>query len=64
MEESLLTMWKNILKIDDIGTNEDFFELGGDSLSAIRLLSQIKTNFDVTISIANIFSNSTIILSV
>lgn len=60
LEESLLTMWKNILKIDDIGTNEDFFELGGDSLSAIRLLSQIKTNFDVTISIANIFSNSTI----
>ena len=59
-EEILLDMWKNILNINDIGTNEDFFEIGGDSLSAIRLLSNIKNTFNIDISISDIFNNSTI----
>ena len=59
-EEILVDMWKNILNINDIGTNEDFFEIGGDSLSAIRLLSNIKNTFNIDISISDIFNNSTI----
>ncbi|QUH28820.1 non-ribosomal peptide synthetase [Vallitalea guaymasensis] len=38
LEEELVKIWKEILGISSIGINEDFFELGGDSLKAIRLV--------------------------
>lgn len=36
-EEKLLQIWKNILKIDDININDNFFDIGGDSVSAISM---------------------------
>lgn len=45
-EKELIKIWKNIFKIEEIGTNFSFFELGGDSLLAIKLLSDIKDIFN------------------
>lgn len=59
-EKRLLKLWKNIFKLDTIGINFDFFELGGDSLLAIKLLSDIKDNFDLDLNISTIYSNPTI----
>lgn len=36
-EEKLLQIWKNILKIDDIDINDNFFDIGGDSVAAISM---------------------------
>ena len=36
-EEKLLQIWKNILGIDDININDNFFDIGGDSISAIQM---------------------------
>jgi acyl-CoA synthetase (AMP-forming)/AMP-acid ligase II/thioesterase domain-containing protein len=39
-EEKLLELWRKILGLDRITTGDDFFDLGGDSLSAAHMLTQ------------------------
>ena len=59
-EKELVKIWKKIFKLDELGTNFNFFELGGDSLLAIQLLSDIKDSFSVDLNISSIYSNPTI----
>ncbi|MFA6308744.1 MAG: amino acid adenylation domain-containing protein [Clostridia bacterium] len=59
-EEILLMIWKEILEINRIGINNNFFELGGDSLKAISLVSKIQKEFNKEISISEIFKSPTI----
>ncbi len=47
LEESLLNSWKQVLNNNDIGIDDDFFEVGGDSFSAIRLSRSIKGGLPV-----------------
>ncbi len=39
IEEKICNAFEKVLKLDRVGTNDDFYELGGDSLSAIELIS-------------------------
>ncbi len=39
-EETLAEIWQSVLGLDRVGVHDDFFELGGDSLSSIRVLSR------------------------
>jgi non-ribosomal peptide synthase protein (TIGR01720 family) len=39
-ERTLIEIWSDVLGIDEINVNDDFFELGGDSLLSIRILSK------------------------
>lgn len=43
IEAKLVKIWKQILKINKIGIDDDFFELGGDSLCAIQLQVNLLT---------------------
>jgi acyl carrier protein len=56
-ERKLIDMWSQQLNIDskNIGVTSDFFELGGDSLLSIRLVSSIRSEFDVELSTKTIF---------
>lgn len=60
MEVQLAEMWQNILGIELISTNENFFEIGGDSLYAINLISRIYKVLNVEISISSLFQYPTI----
>lgn len=58
-EEKLLQIWKNILRLDKIELTDNFFDIGGDSLSAINLqLEAIKYGLDF--EYADIFNYPTI----
>lgn len=59
-EIKLANLWKNIFNIDKVGNNYDFFELGGDSLLAIKLISIINDTFSVNITVADVFKYSTL----
>jgi non-ribosomal peptide synthase protein (TIGR01720 family) len=39
-EEALLRIWQDVLGMDEIGVHDDFFEIGGDSLLSIRVISR------------------------
>ena len=59
-EQALVDIWKKLLSLDGIGVNDDFFDLGGHSLSATRLVSHIRKEFDVEIPLRVIFETPTI----
>lgn len=48
------------LEIEDVGSNSDFFRLGGQSISAARLLSLIRQQFATHIPFADFFVNPTL----
>ncbi|MCK4257933.1 MAG: amino acid adenylation domain-containing protein [Halanaerobiales bacterium] len=59
-EEKLVTIWSEILGIEEIGVRDNFFTLGGQSLKAMSLLSKITVVFNVEISFKEIFNHPTI----
>ena len=59
-EIALIEIFESVLGCDKIGINDDFFELGGDSLIATTLIAKIKENFLVDINISEIFNLTTV----
>lgn len=59
-EQRLLELWKEVLDIQNIGINDDFFELGGDSFNATILISMIEQEFNVELSVMDAFKTPTI----
>lgn len=57
LEKQLCKIWFEVLNIekDKLGIYDDFFSLGGDSISAIRLVSKINTVFSTTLNVREIF---------
>lgn len=51
VEKALQKIWQNILEIDNISVLDDFLELGGHSLTMLRLLPLIEAKFNVEISL-------------
>ena len=59
--EKLLTLiWKDVLALEAVGVYEDFFALGGNSLSGAKLLSRINHNFCIRIPLRNLFDKPTV----
>lgn len=58
--ERLRELWARTLGIDDIALDDDFFDLGGNSLSAIELMSQVREVFDVELTIGFLFEAPTL----
>jgi len=59
-EELLATMWRDILKIEQVGIHDNFFESGGHSLLATSLISQIRKTFQIDIPLNAFFEAPTI----
>lgn len=57
-EKKLAKLWKEILVVEQVGRNDDFFELGGDSLQAISLIRQIEKEFRMELQIKDIYECS------
>ncbi len=53
-------MWKDVLGIEKIGINHNFFEAGGHSLKAFSLVSKIHKELNVEIPLKQIFNFPTI----
>ena len=59
-EERLVSVWLTLLNLTEVGTDEDFFSVGGHSLKAIQLVSAIYKQLDYKLTIREVFSHSTI----
>ena len=57
VEEKIANIWSAILNIEKMGIQDDFFELGGSSLSAIKLIGQYNKVFNKRVTINEIFAN-------
>jgi amino acid adenylation domain-containing protein len=60
LQKTLVDIWQPFFGLDSIGIRDDFFELGGDSLKAITMVSKIREKIDVELSLTTFFSHPTI----
>ncbi|MCB5909710.1 type I polyketide synthase [Streptomyces pinistramenti] len=60
LERSVAACWENLLGSEPIGVHDSFFELGGDSLIALRLLPLVGERHGVELSTAEFFAAPTI----
>jgi len=60
MERKIAEIWQKLLGIDQLGVEDDFFELGGHSLLATQLFSKLRAEFQVEISVRNLFEMATV----
>ena len=59
-ESQLVAIWQKLLQLEKIGVRDNFFDLGGHSIKAIKLSHDISTVFELDVSIKNIFVYPTI----
>ena len=59
-EARLATLWRQVLGVEEISTTTDFFDAGGHSLLAAKLLSQIEKAFGRKLSLAALLQAPTI----
>ncbi|WP_406643191.1 amino acid adenylation domain-containing protein [Amycolatopsis sp. WGS_07] len=60
IEAEVAEVWCDLLQVSQLGRNQNFFTVGGTSLSALQLLQRIKTRFGVAISVRQFFDAPTI----
>jgi pimeloyl-ACP methyl ester carboxylesterase len=62
IEKQLVKIWSEILDVrqENIGINDDFFKLGGNSILSIKLLSKINHIFNSQLKISDLFVSKTI----
>ncbi|MGE5343493.1 MAG: amino acid adenylation domain-containing protein [Candidatus Omnitrophota bacterium] len=59
-EEKLAALWADILDVEKVGVESNFFELGGNSLSLIKMNSKLNQVFDKDIPVGSLFRLTTI----
>ena len=59
-QEQLADIWKEVLGLNRVGIHDNFFEMGGDSLSATRAFARINRALGVKLSLRHIFEHPTI----
>ena len=58
LEEQLVEIFKELLGLDRVGIHDNFFQLGGHSLQAIRLISRIRADLSVDLPLRLFFESS------
>ena len=58
-EKQLVSIWSELLKVETVSINDNFFKLGGDSIISIQLVSKIRSK-GFHLSVKDVFNNPTI----
>ena len=60
VEQKLAGMWREVLKVGEVGVDQNFFELGGHSLLVLQVMVRIRREFDVELGVRTMFEEPTI----
>jgi acyl carrier protein len=60
LEEKLVEIWQDVLELDEIGVNDSFLDLGGNSLLAARIIARVIDTMQVEIPLRLLFESPTI----
>ncbi|MBE5228530.1 MAG: amino acid adenylation domain-containing protein [Microcystis aeruginosa PMC 728.11] len=60
IEEMLVQIWTEILKVEQVGIYDNFFEIGGHSLLATQLVSRIRSLFKIELPLRSLFGAATV----
>jgi amino acid adenylation domain-containing protein len=59
-EEALASIWREVLKTEQVGLNDNFFDLGGHSLLVVQLQSRIRKRFNRQVTLVELFQKPTV----
>ncbi|MCP4153633.1 MAG: hypothetical protein GY757_38245, partial [bacterium] len=59
VEETLAAVWQQVLNTGEISVNDNFFNLGGDSIKTIQIASRLR-KYDLQLNIQDLFTHQTI----
>jgi len=60
LEQTIVTIWQQVLRIDNVGTQDTFFELGGDSLLVVQVQNQLAKVLNRPVPVSILFQYPTI----
>jgi acyl-coenzyme A synthetase/AMP-(fatty) acid ligase/acyl carrier protein len=60
VEEAIAAIWADVLGIEKVGVDDDFFALGGHSLLATQIVAQLRSDFAVNLPLHALFSFPTV----
>ena len=60
VEEILAGIYAQVLGVDRVGVDDSFFDLGGDSLSAMRLVAAVNASLDAGLAVRAVFEAPTV----
>ncbi len=60
LERKILSIWRQLLKVGELGVSDNFFDAGGHSLLAMTLMLEIETQLGLEISLEAIFDKPTV----
>jgi acyl carrier protein len=59
-EKTLADIWRDVLRVSELGIDDDFFDLGGQSLTTIQVVSRIRSTFGVDVPLRNLYEQPTV----
>ena len=59
-QQKIAAVWQEVLRIEQVGTDSNFFDLGGDSLLLMRVRSRLQQVFDRDITMVDMFRHTTV----
>jgi amino acid adenylation domain-containing protein len=60
IEEAVAAIWADVLGLDHVGVDDDFFALGGHSLLATQIVAQIRSDFSINLPLHALFGSPTV----
>ncbi|MFJ3793114.1 SDR family NAD(P)-dependent oxidoreductase [Kitasatospora sp. NPDC090091] len=59
-EEAVAAVWQEVLGVEEVGVDDDFFALGGHSLAAVQISTRIQSRFGVELDLRDFFQTPTV----
>ena len=60
IELHLIALWQELLEMDDISVDDDFFDLGGHSLNGIKLINEVNATYNTLLQFEDLYEYATI----
>jgi acyl carrier protein len=60
VERALARIWADVLNVEDVGAHDNFLDLGGQSLAAARIVSEVAKLFQMALPIQSLFQHLTV----
>jgi amino acid adenylation domain-containing protein len=60
LERRIARVWQEVLCVENIGTNDDFFQIGGHSLQAAQIVTRLERQLQISIRLNQVFTSPTV----
>jgi acyl carrier protein len=60
LEQTIIDIWQTYLRVEQLGLTDNFFDVGGDSLSLMRIHTRLQKTLEVQIPITALFEYATV----